>query len=361
MKIMERIALGRTVWLVTAGVGLLILGALYTIFGTEASFAPALDKAKTSDAHVPAEGIAPIEEPNYSYEVSTVTFGGSCTAGSMLGSAAYGTFNGALAENGTGYFFENLSGIFASDGFTLAGLDVTLTDRELTPAEKESREWFCAPVSAAEVFAGIDALSLEFDRTMDYGTEGYADTQTALEAAGIHWCDTGRAVYRELESGVKIAVYCCELDADQAENVKSWLASAKEKADFTALYLSDTEETYMPSESKTALMQSYIDAGADLVVGTNGAKLQPSAEYGDGFIAYSLGSLIDGATRYHEDYTALLQVELQSKNGELTGVEYRFIPCYTADGDQSWRPTEIAGDNERENVLAFLRGERPRP
>lgn len=361
MKIMERIALGRTVWLVTAGVGLLILGALYTIFGTEASFAPVLEKAETSDAHAPSEGIAPIDEPDYSYEISTVTFGGSCTAGSMLGSAAYGTFNGALEENGAGYFFENLSGVFTSDGFTLAGLDAVFTDRELDPTEKENREWFSAPSAAAGIFAGIDALSLTFDRTMDYGSEGYADTQTALDNAGIHWCDTGRAVYRELESGVSIAVYCCKLDADQAENVKNWLASAQEKADFVALYLSDTEETYAPSESKTALMQSYIDAGADLVVGTNGAVLQPAMEYGGGFIAHSLGSLIDGATRYHEDYTALLQVELHSKDGKLTGAEYRFIPCYTADGDKSWRPTEIMGDTERENVLAFLHGDRPRP
>ena len=39
MKIMERIALGRTVYLVLAVIGLLIFGAVYTIFGTEADFA----------------------------------------------------------------------------------------------------------------------------------------------------------------------------------------------------------------------------------------------------------------------------------------------------------------------------------
>ena len=363
MKIMERIALGRTVYLVLAVIGLLILGAVYTIFGTEADFAPVLETVSPGESGEPSQTLPPIEEPSYSYQTDTITFGGSCTAGSMLGSAAYGTFNGALAEQGSAYFFENLADLLKNDAFTVAGLDVTLTDRELTPAEKEEREWFTSPASTGKVFSdgGIDALSMEFTRTKDYGSEGYADTAAALENAGITWCDSGKAVYRELDSGVKIAVYCCQLRADQAENVKNWLAGAREKADFVALYLSDTVESYEPTDEKLALLRSYLDAGADLVAGTNGAMLQPAEEYNGGFIAPSLGSLIDGASRYHEEYTVLLQAELQSRNGELTGVQYRFIPCYTSDGDQSWRPTPVTGESDRENVLAFLRGDRFKP
>jgi len=307
--------------------------------------------------------LPPIEEPAYSYETSVLTFGGSCTAGSMLGSAVYGTFNGTLAEHGTAYFFEDLAEFLINDDFTVAGLDVTLTDRELTPAEKEEREWFTAPASAAAVFSdgGIEGLSMEFSRTRDYGKEGYADTAAALENLGIVWGDTGKAIYRELSNGIRIAVYCCQLREDQIENVQNWLSGAREKADFVALYLSDSEESYEPSESKKALMRSYIDAGADLIVGTNGAVLQPAEKYGDGLIAFSLGSLIDGASRYHEEYTVLLQVQLQARNGELIGIEYRFIPCCTFDDEHSWRPTPVMDESEAENVLAFLDGKRSEP
>ena len=143
--------------------------------------------------------------------------------------------------------------------------------------------------------------------------------------------------------------------------MKNWLDSAREKADFVVLYLTDDGQSYEPTEEKMALMRSYIDAGADLVTGTNGAVLQPFEEYGGGFIAPSLGSLIDGASLYHEEYTVLLQAELRSRNGELTDVKYSFIPCRTADGENPWRPTPVTGESDREDVLSFLRGEKFKP
>ena len=196
MKIMERIALGRTVYLVLAVVGLLVLGAVYTIFGTEADFAPSLETVSPGEAGAPSGALPSIEEPAYAYESDLLTFAGSCTAGSMLGSAVWGTFNGTLEEEGAAYFLENLADLLKNDDFTLAGLDVTLSDRELPPAEKEEREWYIAPSGAADVFpsGGIDALSMEFPRTRDYGGEGYADTAAALQSAGIEWGDSGKAI-----------------------------------------------------------------------------------------------------------------------------------------------------------------------
>lgn len=363
MKIMERIALGRTIYLVLAGVGLLILGVLFAVFGTDATFEPGLETASPAEAQRPSESMPPIEEPSYSYEISTLTFGGSCTAGSMLGISAYGTFNGVLAENGAGYFFEDLRELFTADDFTLAGLNSTLTDRELDHTEKDTREWFTAPASAAEIFSesGVDALSVEFTRTRDYGSEGYGDTEAALDQAGVYWCDAGRAVYREFENGITAAVYCCKLREEDAEGVRSWIAGAREKADFVALYVSDTGEGHQPDEKKKALLRSYADAGADLIVGTNCKTLQPAEEYNGSYIVYSLGSLVDGASLYQEEETALLQVQLQSRDGELIGVEYRFVPCRIDGGEMPWKPVRIADSGELENILAFFGGQRSEP
>ena len=363
MKIMEKIMLGRTVFLLIAVVGILILGVVYTIFGTDADFSACLNNALPAKSEMPSEPVGHIKEPEYSYETDTITFGGSCTAGSMLGIAAYGTFNGTLEEKGEGYFLEHLRKTFLADDFTLAGLDSTLTDRVLTPAEKAEREWFMAPASAASIFgeSGVDALSLEFAGTRDYGSEGYSDTSSVLEAAGIQWGDSGKAIYHQLDSGIRIAVYCCRLKPDTAENIRNWIAGAEEKADFVALYLMDSGESYEPTEEKTALMRSFIDAGADLVVGTNGTTLQPAEEYNGGYIAHSLGCLLDGASLYHEDYTALLQVELRSRDGKLTGAEYSLIPCHTADGEQTWKPIPVTDTENLERVSAFLRGELLKP
>lgn len=363
MKIMERIVLGRTVFMVLAVIGLLILGTVYTIFGTDADFTPGLNNALPAESESPSETIGHISEPEYAYETNTITFGGSCTVGSMLGIAAYGTFNGTLEEQGADYFLEHLREIFLADDFTLAGLDSTLTDRVLTPADKDEREWFIAPASAVSIFSesGADALSLEFAGTRDYGSEGYSDTAAVLDAAGIQWGDSGKAVYYQLDNEIRIAVYCCYLKPESSENIRNWIAGAEEKADFIALYLTDSVESYEPEEEKTSLMRSFIDAGADLVVGTNGTTLQPAEEYNGGYIAYSLGCLLDGASLYHEDYTVLLQVELKSRDGRLIEAEYNMIPCHTADGEQAWKPIPVTDAEKLERVMAFLRGELLKP
>lgn len=82
------------------------------------------------------------------------------------------------------------------------------------------------------------------------------------------------------------------------------------------------------TEDQRAFAQSLIDAGADLVVGTNTHLVQPVERYGDGLIVYGLGELLST-----EDYSfscdgALLDVTIQ-ENGEI--VAY-FTPTHIKEG-----------------------------
>ena len=300
MSLREKITAQRFGFFLAACLVVAAVILLYTYVFKGSNYDAGLDTPENNASSPTEDNSASISEPDFSYNVTTVNIGGTCTPASMLGSSSYGTFNSMVSENGSTYFFRRLTEIFRIDHLTFVACNAVLSDREeLTPSEKEVLEWYTGPSSNAAVFKDgcIDALGLESPRTGDYGTEGYADTKASLESAGLLWGDIGRAVYKEA-NGVKIALYCAKLTDKSKNTLISWTERAKQTNDVVILYVTDTEDSYIPSEYKTEAFRAFVDAGADYVIGTNGAKLQPSEEYGEGYIVYSLGALLDGASKY---------------------------------------------------------------
>lgn len=354
----EKILLDRVLFAVLGLVLTVSLIILYSILGDDASFQAGIGSAGVIKASHPEENVQAVEQPTDAYELAGLTFAGSCTPASMLGSDSYGTFNQEYHANGAEYFLSGLADIFSHDELTFAGCSAVFSDRELQTAEKTVREWYLAPAEMASVFSkgGVDVLSLECARAMDYGAEGYADTKSALEAQSLGWSDSGSAVYRTLSSGADIAIYSCVYSEASVGSALSWIAEAGQSADFVAVYITDTADQYEVSEEKRAAYRSFVDGGADLVVGTGGTKLQSAEQWGEGYIVYSLGSLLDGSSKYPEKYTALLDVRIKSDGGEIIGVEYELIPCLTYSEEKPWQPI-IAEGEEYSNVMAFMNGE----
>lgn len=360
----EKILLDRAVFIVLALILVAAAFIIYGILGVDASFSACIGSAETAASSSPEESITSVTQPSDAYEVATITFGGTCTPASMLGSDSFGTFNRTFIDSGADYFFSQLSDTFTEDDLTVVGLDAVFSDNtELRTAEKADREWFLAPSVNASLFTrcGVDALSLECERTMDYGLDGYSDTKTALEAQSLMWSDSGRAITQTLTGGITAAVFCGTYSDDTAGGIHSWIAEAAQSNDFVAVYITDTDDSYTVTEEKRAAYRAFVDAGADLVVGTNGSKLQPAEHWGNGFIAYSLGALLDGSSIYPESKTALLDVQIKVDFGRIEEVSYELVPCLTYDDSHSWRPKVMEDGESRELVLGFLRGERETP
>lgn len=335
----------------------------YTLMYKGANYPAPLISPAQSPAVSPQKTNGGVAEPEFSYDVVKLTFGGTCTTASMLGSDSYGTFGSELGSRGAAYFMDGMKDIFSGDDMTLVGLNAVLSDSDnLETAVKEKKEWFLSGASSAEIYllGGVDAVSLECERTKDYGLDGYADTKSALEAAGITWSDSGRAIYRTYDTGLSTAFYCTTLREEDAAGIISWIEGAAENNDFVALYITDSESGSSPSETKTALFREYIDAGADMVIGSNGSCLQPYEEYGGGVIVYSLGSLIDGASKYAQKYSAVLTVELRSRNGEMFETAYDFVPVSNYSDENSWHP-EPSDGAEGAKILVFILGESEYP
>lgn len=364
MNVREKLIVIRVLFILLALCLTGVLIALVTILNTDASYAVPLepnDAAFTETADAPLDVSA---MPDDAYVPVRLTFGGSCTSGSMLGSSSYGTFNEMLTSNGAGYFLEKLDFLFYTDDLTLVGCDVVLSDNaEMAAADRGTLEWYRGPSHAAKIFSegGVDVLSLHSFHTWDYGEAGYADTKAALENAGLLWGDHGKAVYFE-QDGISVAMYCRYVDDEtDAEAVRTWLAD-EIYYDYVALYITTPETgSYLPDEYRQAMFRSFAEAGADLVVGTDTAQIQPYETWGDSMILYSLGSLLDGRTKYPEPYTLLLGVELQVIDGEMQDVEYHFTPCRTYDDDHAWRPSVLNDPDEYNAVMEFLNGNRATP
>ncbi len=363
MSLREKITAQRFGFLLASCIAIAVVIILYITAFKGSNYEAGIETPENNDSSLPQNNSMGIAEPDFSYNVSTINIGGTCTPASMLGSSSYGTFNSMVNENGSTYFFRRLTNIFREDDLTFVACNAVLSDREkLTPSEKDVLEWYTAPSSNALVFVDgcIDALGLECARTGDYGTEGYADTKASLESAGLLWGDHGRAIYTE-SNGIKFALYCGKLTDKNISGYVSWAERAAKNNDVVILYMTDTEDSYIPSETKKEAFRALVDAGADYVVGTNGTKLQHAEEYGEGYIVYSLGALLDGASKYPEKYTAVLQITVRSDEGSIEDVSHELILCETYSEDRPWQPFVIEDEAIISDIEAFMRGERENP
>ena len=181
--------------------------------------------------------------------------------------------------------------------------------------------------------AGFDYLSLTNNHSFDYGEVGFLDTIANLEESGIKTSGAGT----NLESASKPAVFRV---GGSELRVLSIGAYPKEKNGFNGMestsaasgragvlwaghaafqairgFVSDgsfdivmvhggEEWSTSPSTEQKKLYRSFIDNGADLVIGSHPHVVHGLEAYKGGLIAYSLGNFIFpgmGETRYGEE------------------------------------------------------------
>ncbi len=339
MNIKSKIAAERTAFISAMTLATTALIALFSILKGSSSYAPGLEKAKTAEPDLPIEGAETIAEPDFSYREVKLTFAGGVNLGSMLGSSSYGTINGLYAEAGADYFFSGIGDVTKFDDMTFAFVNSVFSDGELEPVEKgedEAKEWYKAPAGAAAALSlgGVDAVSVANPGVRDYGEDGYEDTKAALEGQDIIWGDSGRAVYYDTKAGIRVAVYPCAYES--APGGIPWIEAAEEKSDFVVICIGGGAGD--GSEEERELYRSFIDSGADLVIGTNYGTVGGFEQYGGGYIAYSLGSLINGADKYDEDEACLLSVDMKVTDEGIDEITYTPMMAVPYVGEDSWKP-----------------------
>ena len=280
-----------------------------------------------------------------------------------------GRFEEYAEKNPPEYFLSKVKDILSADDFTIANLESTLSDRELTPKEKNYNPsfWFKSKTSNVNVLttSSVEAVFLANNHIMDYGEEGFNDTVNTIANAGLKYGTEENTMYLE-KNGFKIAVICAGLwyqyDVNKIVNL---IKNAEQDSHFQVVFFhGGTEKLHAPEEFKVNAAHTFVDNGADLVIGGHPHVLQPREVYKGAEIVYSIGNFCYGGALLPENRTIIYQYTL-TVNPETLNAETKssnIIPCYVYTGSiNNYQPTPITDEAQKQKVLEFMDGKTDSP
>jgi hypothetical protein len=124
-----------------------------------------------------------------------------------------------------------------------------------------------------------------------------------------------------------------------SESIPKRIKEARANADLVIISShAGKEYVHVPEEDLQRRYRSWIDAGADLVIGHHPHVVRPAEAYKNGFILYSLGNYVFMSRTYrHRDFRAKmygLMARVVVKDGKISGAE--LVPMWV-NNSEGWR------------------------
>lgn len=265
--------------------------------------------------------------------------GGNTVKLSFAGDVIFaGKVGDLLQKKGYDYSYAALDGMFRKDDLTVVNLETPITTAGVGAENKQFV--FKGDPKALDALksAGIDAVNLANNHTLDQGESGLLDTLNYLRQRGVPYVGAGAdskeaysAQYFERQ-GIRIAL----LGFTRVMPEKEWMAgekkpgvasvynsreglkaiaAAKKKADLVIVIVHWGKERVEQYDTlQQELGHSFIDAGADLVMGGHPHVLQGIEPYKGKWIAYSTGNFIFTRSKTPATWeTAVFQAECSVK------------------------------------------------
>lgn len=243
-----------------------------------------------------------------------------------------GTARPYLQRYGYDHAFARVRGLFAGSDLVIGNLEGPLTAASQPMVEK--KYVFRSPpqpVASALVRAGLGAVSLANNHSLDYGLVGLRDTMAALREAGIYFFGAGESLAAArapaiVDAGpIKIGLlgysntFPEAFWADESRGGTAFGHEAQLRTDVAELaarvdivvvsFHWGREGTSELRPYQPLLARAAIDAGADLVIGHHPHVLQEIERYRDGVILYSLGNFTFGSFSTRATVGAVAHVE----------------------------------------------------
>jgi poly-gamma-glutamate capsule biosynthesis protein CapA/YwtB (metallophosphatase superfamily) len=260
-----------------------------------------------------------------------------------------GKVSNLLTQHGYDYPYSYVEKWLKEADMAVGNLESPVTERGL-PQEKEYVFRTSPAALPALSESGVDIVNLANNHVLDYGKEGLIDTLEHLRGSGIQYVGAGRdqaeayqPVYVE-KNNVRIAFVGFSRvipdpswgAADKQPGVavtydpKFALESIKEargEADIVVVLVHwgvELQET--PEPYQVDLAHQYIDAGADLVIGSHPHVLQGLEIYKGKGIAYSLGNFIFTTSHHPPTWETAI---LETTCSPAKGCQLQLIPIFT--------------------------------
>jgi len=240
-------------------------------------------KTKTSD-------LAPATEPEPVAKPTAIFFGGDI----MLGRAVATK----IAKNGSDVFFNKIKDPVLSADYAVANLEGPLTAINNSPGN-DMRFHFDPALTAQLAATGFDAFSLANNHGLDQGAQGFIDTKNNLTAAHLGYfgdaSDDDGQILRFAIGHEQFAIIGAQDVYRQIDPVAvgKEIAAEKVAGNFVIIYPHwGVEYSHAATKRQTTLAYAFIDAGADMVIGSHPHVVEGIEMYKGKPIFYSLGNLV---------------------------------------------------------------------
>ena len=270
------------------------------------------------------------EPANASRDTITFTFVGDVMMAGNVGRL--------VADKGYDYPFQHVADRLRAADWTLANLETPISERG-EPEQKQYAYRTSPKALPAIKDAGIDVVNLANNHVLDYGREAFLDTLDHLQSAEIGYVGAGRneeEAYRPLfveTEGIRVAILGFSMvvpdvswkaAGDQPGVAETYdytrpveaIRKAAEEADLVVVMAHWGEERNPhPVAKQTEMAHRYIDAGADLVIGSHPHVLQGAEKYKDRWIFYSLGNFVFTTNEVKETWDTVILNATCTKDG----------------------------------------------
>ena len=244
-----------------------------------------------------------------------------------------------LDQHGYDYPYEDVAEILGQADWAMGNLETPVTEGD-TPEDKKFVYKSSPEAMPSLKQAGIDMVNLANNHVLDYGIPGLMDTFAHLDDTGIERVGAGRDITEAYEpkivekNGIRMAFLGFSrvipevewkatryqagvADTYEYERPVQAIRQAEEEADIVVVFAhwGDDQED-RPNDHQKEMAHRYIDAGADLVVGSHPQVLQSIEYYKGKWIAYSLGNFIFTTNENPETWESVVLQANCTKSGQ---------------------------------------------
>lgn len=194
---------------------------------------------------------------------------------------------------------KNIDNIFRGVNTSIVNLEGPISDSPIEVDTTSDNLVFNFPPKTPEVlkWLGISGVSLANNHTSNAGKAGLENTHKVLEEAGIVWIggpnfDADNSV-REFGSGSQKLAIITINNLSSTDDLSGLIQAQKKIGNYVLIFPHwGNEYQDRHSTQQENLAKSWIDAGADIVIGSHPHVIQDMEIYNNKPIIYSLGNLV---------------------------------------------------------------------
>jgi poly-gamma-glutamate capsule biosynthesis protein CapA/YwtB (metallophosphatase superfamily) len=203
------------------------------------------------------------------------------------------------AKKGNDFIFEKVKNLLADDDLAIANLEGPITGSNslsigTLPGEKHHLIFTFEKSLAKTLFeSNIKLVNIGNNHILNFGQDGLAETKANLSSANINYFGDNITYIANVNNYKVGFVNYNQFASGSRERTLENIGNLKKQADLVIVYTHwGTEYKPDAADNIKNLGHSFIDSGADLVIGSHPHVIEPVENYNGHRIYYSLGNFI---------------------------------------------------------------------